>query len=848
MIEDIKYEEKQTPEGGYVLSAPIEHEMQKSFIDYSMSVIVERALPDVRDGLKPVHRRILYAMAEENLTSGGKTKKCATVVGDVLGRYHPHGDASVYDAMVRLGQAFSLRYMPVTKQGNFGGIDGSPAAAYRYTEAKMSRIAEEMVADIKKDTVDFIPNFDDTRKEPTVLPGAFPFLLCNGSTGIAVGMATNMPPHNLREIGDAVSAFIDNPEISIDDLMTYVKGPDFPTGGTIFGRKGIKDAYRTGRGKILVRAKFNIEVDTKGKESIIFTEIPYQTRTTDLVTKIGELARDKVIEGIERVNDGSHGDAVRIEVDLKRGVVAKIVLNQLFAKTALQSSYGIINLALVGGRPKILNLKQLIKCFVDHRDNVITRRTQFELVVAKKREHILEAKIKAVDCVDEVIQIIRSSKDEPMAKKRLEERFGFDEEQSQAIVDLRLGVLTSLRIDELKAELGEVRAEIAHLEDLLAHHEKILALVKEETNNIVNKYGDDRRTEIVSGEVETVNVEDMIKEEKMVVMISKLGYVKRISLSAYKAQGRGGKGSNSTALVEDDYISQLFIASTHDILMFITNEGKAYWVKVHEISEATKASRGDHIKSILSINANEEITTVVNFREFTDDQFVFMATANGIIKKTCVKEFENAKKRGIGAIKLDSGDRLVSTILSNGKDELVLISRRGKALRINESNVRPMGRAGHGNKGLKLTEGDELSAAIRVEDNSSILVLTEKGYGKRARFEDYKIHGRGTGGQRVFGNVDGRGEIIGALAISDADEIVCMSGQGKTLRVKASTINVQGAGSSGVRVFNIEEPDCLVGFDKIVNEDKAEKDAESKVSDQTPSSEQSDNSAEQTEE
>ncbi len=632
MIENIKYEEKQTPEGGYVLSAPIEHEMQRSFIDYSMSVIVERALPDVRDGLKPVHRRILYAMAEEGLVASGKTKKCATVVGDVLGRYHPHGDASVYDAMVRLGQAFSLRYMPVTKQGNFGGIDGSPAAAYRYTEAKMSKIAEVMVEDIKKETVDFIPNFDDTRKEPTVLPAAFPFLLCNGSTGIAVGMATNMPPHNLREIGAAIGAFIDNPELSVEELMTYVKGPDFPTGGTIFGRKGISDAYKTGRGKLLLRAKFEIETDTKGKESIIFTEIPYQTRTTDLVTKIGELARDKVIEGIERVNDGSHGDSVRIEVDLKRGAIAKVVLNQLFAKTALQSSFGIINLALVKGRPQILNLKQLIQCFVEHRDEVITRRTQFELAGAKKREHILEAKITAVDCVDEVIQIIRSSKDEPQAKTRLEQRFGFDEEQSQAIVDLRLGVLTSLRIDELKAELGEVRALIAHLEDLLAHHEKILALIKEETTELVNKFGDDRKTEIVAGEAETINVEDLIKEEEVVVMISKLGYIKRVPLTQYKAQSRGGKGMVSANLIEDDYINQIFITTTHTYITFITSEGKAYWMKVHEIPEAARTGRGSSIKALFTLSADEEITSIVTMKEFNEDSFIFMATCNGVVK------------------------------------------------------------------------------------------------------------------------------------------------------------------------------------------------------------------------
>ena len=828
MIEKIKYEEKQTPEGGYILTAPIEHEMQRSFIDYSMSVIVERALPDVRDGLKPVHRRILYAMAEENLVASGKTKKCATVVGDVLGRYHPHGDASVYDAMVRLGQAFSLRYMPVTKQGNFGGIDGSPAAAYRYTEAKMSKVAEVMVEDIKKNTVDFAPNFDDTRQEPKVLPAAFPFLLCNGSTGIAVGMATNMPPHNLREVGSAICAYIDNPECKVEDLMQYMKGPDFPTGGIIFGKKGIADAYKTGRGKILIRARFTIEVDTKGKEKIVFTEIPYQTRTDDLVKKIADLAKDGIIEGIDRVNDGSHGDDVRIEVDIKKTAIAKIVINQIFAKTPLQSSYGIINLALVpsgnGLAPQVLNLKQIIKHFVDHRDEVITRRTKFELAVAKKKEHILEAKITAVDCVDEVIQIIRSSKDEPEAKKRLEARFGFDEEQSQAIVDLRLGVLTSLRIDELKIEMEQLKAEIARLEDLLAHHEKILNLIKEETSAIVDKFGDDRKTDIVAGEVETINVEDMIKEEDMCVLISKLGYIKRVPVSQYKSQGRGGKGTISAKLVEEDYINQMFVASTHDYLMFITTAGKAYWVKVHEIPEASKTSRGSHVKSLLTLG-NEDITTTVALKDFKDDEFLFMATANGVVKKTPTSEFKNAKSRGTTAVRLDDGDTLVSSILTSGNDEILLVSRRGQALRIEEDDVRPMGKTSRGVAGLKLASGDELTAAIRIEkeDDARILVITEKGIGKRVDPAEFNAHGRGTGGQKIFGNVDDKGEIIGSLCVRESDSVMCITSQGTSVRVEAKDITIQGRSASGIKVVTITDPDYVVGVDRIANEEEENK-------------------------
>ena len=813
-------EEIKTPEGGTLIPVAIETEMKKAYIDYSMSVIVARALPDVRDGLKPVHRRILQAMNEEGLHMNGKTRKCATVVGDVLGRYHPHGDASVYDAMVRLGQHFSMRYMPIQKQGNFGGIDGSPAAAYRYTEAKMSNIAEEMVADIKKDTVDFLPNFDDTRQEPTVLPAKFPFLLCNGSNGIAVGMATNMPPHNLREVASAIGAYIDNPDISIDELATHIKGPDFPTGGIIFGKKGIKDAYKTGRGKLIVRGRFTIEVDKHGKESIVFTEVPYQVRTDDLCKRIGELAREKIIDGIEKVNDSSAGDDVRIVIELKRGAMTKVVVNQLFAKTALQSSFGVINLALVDGRPQILNLKQLIKCFVDHRNNVIVRRTNFELNEARKREHILKALIIAVDAIDEVIKIIRGSRDENEAKAGLMKRFNFDDVQAQAIVDMRLGRLTGLRIEELRREMEEIRVLIAHLEDLLAHNEKILALIKTETNELAEKYGDDRRTDIVAGEVEEINVEDLIKEEDMVVLISKLGYIKRVPVSLYRSQARGGKGSISAKLVEEDYINQMFVASTHDYLMFITNEGKAYWLKVHEIPEASKISRGSHIKSLLQVSANEEITTTVSLKEFSETEYLFMATANGIVKKTPTYEFRNAKFRGMQAARLDDGDKLVSAILSSGKDELLLVSRRGQALRISEEEVRAMGRAGRGVNGMKLSDGDELCAAIHVDESAKIVVVTEKGVGKRVDFTEFNSHGRGTGGQRIFGNVDDKGEIIGALTVKDEDSIMCITSQGTSLRVDASQISQQGRGSSGVKVVDIVDPDYVVGIDRIASSDE----------------------------
>ena len=825
-------EEITTPEGGKVIKISIEDEVKQAYIDYSMSVIVQRALPDVRDGLKPVHRRIMYAMDTLHLASGGKTKKCATIVGEVLGHYHPHGDASVYDALVRLGQDFSQRYTTVTPQGNFGTIAGDPPAAYRYTEAKMSKITEEMVADISKETVDMIPNFDDSTKEPSVLPSKFPFLLCNGTTGIAVGMATNMPTHNLREVSAAICAYIENNDISIEQLMTHIKGPDFPTGGIIYGKDGIKKAYSTGRGKITIRSKFSIETDKHGRESIVFTEVPYGVNTTNIIRRIKELIRDKQIDGIVNANDeSSDRSGMRLVVDLKKGAITKLVLNQLFAKTDLQSNFGVINLALVpvkkdnGMRylkPEVLTLKQLIQYFVSHRDEVITRRTQYDLKIAQHRMHILEALITAINNIDEVIKIIKASRDTEDAKNQLEARFSFDDEQAQAIVDMQLKRLTHLQIEDLQKEIRELQAYIDYLKDLLEHHEKILDLIKKETNEMAEKYGDDRRTDIVADEVEEINVEDMIKEEDMVVMISKLGYMKRVSVSAYKKQGRGGTGSNSTALLEDDYISQLFIGSTHDYILFVTNAGRAYWIKVHEIPESSKNSRGTHIKSMIAIGADEEITTVVTLREFSDTQYLFMTTSNGIVKKVQTSEFANAKTRGIIGLKLKDGDKLISAIPTDGKSEVLLVTRRGKALRFSENTVREMGRASCGIRGMKLSEGDEISGAIQVKEGETILLLTEKGYGKRVRFEDFNPHGRGTGGQKIFGKTEERGEIIGLLTVKDDDEVVCMTSQGKTLRVLANTINQQGTSSTGVKVVKVSEPDFLVGIDKVPGEDNKE--------------------------
>lgn len=803
-----------------IIKIPIEDEVKQAYIDYSMSVIVSRALPDVRDGLKPVHRRILYSMEEKGLRYSGPTRKCAKIVGDVLGSYHPHGDASVYDALVRLGQDFSQRYPVIYPQGNFGTIAGDPPAAYRYTEAKMEKIAEAMVEDIKKETVDFIPNFDDSTVEPTVLPGKFPFLLANGSSGIAVGMATNMPPHNLKEIASAISAYIDNNDITIDELAKHIKGPDFPTGGIIYGTKGIKQAYKTGRGKVIIRSRFKIETDKRGKESIVFTEVPYQVNTTNLVMKIGELARDKQIEGISNVNDESSDRAgLRIVVELKKGAIPKIVLNQLFTKTQLQANFGVINIALVNGRPETLNLKQLVKYFVDHRFEVVTRRTQYDLRKAEERAHILRGLIIALNNIDEVIEIIKNSKDIPEAKNALMKRFNLSEIQAQSIVDMKLGRLTSLEINKIKEELEELELLIEHYKDLLANPAKIYALIKEETQELVEKFGDERRTDIVPDEVEQLDIEDLIQNEEMVILISNLGFIKRIPSSAYKIQNRGGKGSSTAKLVEDDFIDQVFTAVTHDYIMFISNLGKAYYLKVHEIPEATRTTKGTHIKALLAIDAEEEITAIVSFKEFLPDIFLIMATSSGTIKKIPIDTFANAKTRGIRALNLKDSDHLVSAILSTGYDNIMLVTKQGKALRISGNTVRPQGRTAGGVKGINISYSDELAGAVRVVEKQSILLITANGFGKRIDFAEFAEHGRGTGGQKIYTVTERTGEVIGVITVFDDDEVVCITGQGKTLRLKVDSVGIMGRAAQGVRVLNIDAPDFLVGLDVVARED-----------------------------
>ncbi|PKL06909.1 MAG: DNA gyrase subunit A [Spirochaetae bacterium HGW-Spirochaetae-9] len=804
---------------GRLIAIPIEDEMKTDYLTYAMSVIVARALPDVRDGLKPVHRRILYAMEELGLRYNAATKKCARITGDAMGKYHPHGDFSLYDALVRMAQDFSLRYPLVFGQGNFGSIDGDPAAASRYTEAKLSRFGEEMLFDLDKDTVAFGPNYDESLKEPLVLPSAFPNLLVNGSSGIAVGMATNMAPHNLLEVGEAIAAYIENPDIDLEGLMRHIKGPDFPTGGIIFGSGGIRDAYTTGRGKIIVRGKFILETMKNGREQIVFTEIPYAVNKTTLITRIADLVRDKVLEGVSDLRDESDREGLRMVLELKKGAIPKLVLNRLFTHTALQSTFGVINLALVDGRPKCLSLKELIQLFVKHRIDVVTRRSRFELRKAEERAHILRGMVIALQNIDEVVAIIKASKNVELARNNLQKRFDLSEIQAQAIVDMRLGRLTSLETEKVLAELAEIEARIGYLQGLLASDAMILNVVKQETIDIAKKYGDKRRTEIVLDNVEAINIEDLIKPEEMAILISNKGFIKRVSVHLYRSQGRGGKGSNSTTLLEEDFIEQLFVANTHSYLLFITTAGKAYWLKVHEIPESSRQARGAHVKSLLAISPEEEITTIIDFKEFSDRQFLLMGTLRGVVKKVALSDFVNAKTRGIIAIYLDEGDHLVSACLTGGSDEAVLITRNGQALRIHEEQVRVMGRASRGVRGIMLQDTDELATMLRVNPEEQMLISTTNGYGKRVEYDNFNSHGRGTRGQMIYVPDDVSGEVVGAVSIREEDEAMIITSTGKTIKIDASSVRVLGKGARGVRIVNLNAPDLVIGLDRVVREE-----------------------------
>jgi len=815
---------------GRVIPVSIEEEVKTDYLNYAMSVIVSRALPDVRDGLKPVHRRLLYSMGELGLRPNSATKKCARIVGDTMGKYHPHGDLALYDALVRMAQDFSLRYPLVEGQGNFGSLAPDGAAAMRYTEAKLSRFGDEMLQDLGKETVDFVPNFSEEEKEPTVLPAVVPNLLVNGSSGIAVGMATNMAPHNLGEICEAVCALVDNPDIPIEELAKLVEGPDFPTGGIIFGRKGIKDAYKTGRGKLLIRGRFTVETAKSGKETIVFHEIPYGVYIKPLLERIAELVRDKVIDGISAFNDESgKGEPVRLVFELKKGAILKVVLNQLFSNTQLQATFGVINLALVNGRPKCLNLKELIHYFVEHRIEVVTRRTRYDLRKAEERAHILEGLIIALANIDEVVALIKASKDVAQAREKLQEKFLLSEAQSKAIVEMQLGRLTSLEVEKIEAELAELKIQIAYYKELLADEKKLRGVIKDETRAIAEKYGDKRKTEIVAGEVENINIEDLIKKEEMMILISNLGYVKRVPVASYRNQGRGGKGMISAKLAEDDFVDQLFVASTHEYIMFITSAGKAYWMKVHELPEGSRTSKGSHIKSLLMVSPNEDITAIVSFKDFNCGEgkgpFLFMGTAKGVVKKVAVDEFTNAKTRGIIAIRLDEGDKLVSAMLTGGQDEVVLISRKGRTLRTHEEHIRAMGRSGRGVTGMKIGSDDELAGLLRADntekesDREKMLIISEYGFGKRVEFSEFSSHGRGTGGQKIYTVTEKTGEIVGCVSVLDNEEIMCITSQGKSIKLKVASIRVMGRSAQGVRILSIDKPDFVIGLDRIVKDE-----------------------------
>ncbi|MDR0786240.1 MAG: DNA topoisomerase (ATP-hydrolyzing) subunit A [Treponema sp.] len=820
-MEETSHEEAEKVKTGKIIPVAIEDEVKTDYLNYAMSVIVARALPDARDGLKPVHRRLLYSMDELGLRPGSATKKSARIVGDAMGKYHPHGDAALYDALARMAQDFSLRYPVVHGQGNFGSIDGDPPAAMRYTEAKLSRIGDEMLQDLNKGTVDFIPNFDESLKEPVVLPAAVPNLLVNGASGIAVGMATSMAPHNLAEVCAAVCAYIDEPDITVEELMKRIDGPDFPTGGVIFGKRGIREAYKTGRGKLLVRGKFTVETSKSGKETLIFNEIPYNVNKALLLERIGALIKERGIDGLASVNDESDRDGLRIVIDLKKGAILKVVLHQLFSKTALQSTFSVINLALVDGKPQTLNLKELIKYFVNHRFEVVTRRTKFELRKADEREHILDGLVKALANIDEVVTIIKNSRDVSLARASLKEKFALSDVQTQAIVEMRLGRLTGLEIEKLRAELADLKVHIAYLKSLLADERKLFGVIKQETASIAERYGDKRRTDVIDGEVETIDVEDLIKKEEMMIVISNMGYIKRTPVSAYRNQGRGGKGVMSAKLAEDDFVKQIFVACTHEYVMFITSAGKAYWMKTHELPEVSRIAKGEHIKTLLTLSQDEDVTTVVSLKEFSDDAFLFMVTARGVVKKTPTREFANARTRGVRALALDAGDKLVSALLTTGNDEVALISSKGRALRTHEKAVRSVGRSSHGVKGMKLDADDELIGALKVTDNETMFLLSEHGFGKRVDFAEFSPHGRGTSGQRVYMITKKTGKLVGCVNVLENQEIMCITGQGKSLRLKVDRVRIMGRAAQGVRILNIDETDAVVGVDSIVREEES---------------------------
>ena len=809
-------EEKNAGLEGKIIPINIEEQMKSAYIDYSMSVIVSRALPDVRDGLKPVHRRILYDMsAELNLYSDKPTRKSARIVGDVLGKFHPHGDYSVYEAMVRMAQDWSMRYPLVDGQGNFGSMDGDSPAAMRYTEARMQKITDEVMADIDKDTIDWTLNFDDTIPEPTVLPTKIPLLLVNGASGIAVGMATNMAPHNLGEVIDACCAFVDNPEIACEELLKYVKGPDFPTGGIIYGYEGVREALLTGRGRVVMRARTEIEHTASGRECIVITEIPYMVNKAEMIKKIADLINEKKIEGISYINDESDRNGMRIIVILKHDAVASVVLNTLYKNTPLQTSFAVNNIALVNGRPMMLNLLDLVQHFVEHRHDVIVRRTRFDLAKAEKRLHIVLGLLIAQDNIDEIIHIIRAAKNPDLAKQAMMERFSLSDAQASAIIEMRLRALTGLEHDKLVAERNELEAQIAYFNDVLGSRELQMKIVKDELLEVKAKYGDERRSEIVYAS-EEFNPEDFYADDEMVITISHLGYIKRTPLAEYRTQNRGGVGAKGSATRDEDFIEHIYMATMHNTMLFFTEKGRCYWLKVYEIPEGTRSSKGRAIQNVIQIEPDDKVRAYINVKrlddaEYVNNNYIIMCTKDGTIKKTKLEAYSRPRQNGVNAIVIREGDQLIEAKLTSGSAEVMIAAREGKAIRFNENTVRPIGRVGAGVRGISLDEGDEVVGMICIEPNSSqdVLVLSENGYGKRTDLDEYRITNRGGKGVKTINITEKTGKLISIQAVTDENDLMIINRSGLTIRTAVDQIRVAGRATQGVRIINLREGDAI---------------------------------------
>ena len=815
--------------GGRIVQVNLEEQMKAAYIDYSMSVIVSRALPDVRDGLKPVHRRILYDMAAElNLSSDKPTRKSARIVGDVLGKFHPHGDSSVYEAMVRMAQDWSMRYPLVEGQGNFGSMDGDSPAAMRYTEARMQKITDEVMADIEKETIDWGLNFDDTLKEPTVLPTKIPLLLVNGASGIAVGMATNMAPHNLGEVVDACCAYIDNPECECEELLDYVKGPDFPTGGIIYGYEGVKEALLTGRGRVVMRAKTEIEHTASGRECIVITEIPYMVNKADMIKRIADLINEKKIEGISYINDESDRQGMRIVIILKQDAVASVVLNTLYKNTPLQSSFAVNNIALVNGRPQLLNLKELIRHFVDHRHDVIVRRSRFDLQKAEERLHIVEGLLIAQDNIDEVVHIIRSSKTTEEARTRLQERFGLSELQTAAIMEMRLRQLTGLQREQLEAERDELMKTIDYLKAVLANVDMQMQIIKDELQEMKEKYGDERRSEIIYSS-EEFNPEDFYADDDMVITISHMGYIKRTPLAEYRTQNRGGKGAKGSATRDEDFIEHIYVASMHNTMMFFTEMGRCYWLKVYQIPEGTRSSKGRAIQNVIQIEPGDKVRAYINTKnlndkEFVENNYLVMCTKRGIVKKTTLEDYSRPRTNGVKAIVIREGDQLLEVKLTSGNAEIMIAAREGRAIRFNESTVRPMGRVSSGVRAISIEEDNEVIGMIAIEPDSKedVLVLSENGYGKRTDLDEYRITNRGGKGVKTINVTEKTGKLISIQAVTDDNDLMIINRSGLTIRTSADQIRVAGRATQGVKVIDLREGDSIASVTAVPKTEEEE--------------------------